>query len=155
MSDAPSTPPAPSLLAIDLGLRAGFACFDLGSRPRLRWYRSQHFSSVGKLKVAIPHVLDDAAPLATLVVEGDRHLGDLWGKLAEKRGAVVRRVPPEVWRKALLLPRQQRHGSDAKAAAIDLARECIEESEAPRPKTKLGDDAAEAICIGLYGLSLR
>jgi hypothetical protein len=150
MSDAP-----PSLLAIDLGLRAGFACFDLGSRPRLRWYRSQHFGSMGTLKAAIPRVLDDAAPLATLVVEGDRHLADLWGKLAEKRGALVHRVAPETWRQALLLPRQQRHGSDAKAAAIDLARECIEGSGAPRPKTKLGDDVAEAICIGLWGLTVR
>ena len=145
----------PSLLAIDLGLRAGFACFDLGSRPRLRWYRSQRFASLGRLKVAIPHLLDAAAPLATVVVEGDRHLGDLWAKLAEKRGAIVHRVRPEDWRQALLLPREQRHGEDAKAASFGVALDAIVESGAPRPKTPLSDDVAEAICIGLYGLTLR
>lgn len=145
----------PRLLAVDLGLACGFACFALGSAPRLLWYRSQRFGSIAKLKAAVAPVLNDAAPLATLVVEGDRHLGDIWGKLAEKRGAIVRRVPPEEWRKALLLPRQQRHGSDAKAAAIDLAREAIDNSGAPRPKTPLSDDVAEAICIGLYGVTLR
>jgi len=145
----------PSLLAIDLGLVAGFACFDLGGAPRLRWYRSQHFGNMTRLKAAIPRILDDAAPLATVVVEGDRHLGDLWARLAEKRGAVVHRVRPEDWRQALLLPREQRHGEDAKAAAFGVANDVIASSGAPRPKTPLSDDTAEAICIGLYGLTLR
>ena len=118
------------------------------------WYRSQHFASVTVLKSAIPKILDDAAPLATLVVEGDRHLGDLFAKLAEKRGALVHRVSPESWRKTLLLPRQQRSGKDAKSASHDVAADAIEAGEAPRPKTAINDDVAEAICIGMYGITL-
>ncbi|HEY1101179.1 MAG TPA: hypothetical protein VGF99_19725 [Myxococcota bacterium] len=145
----------PSLLAVDLGLYAGLACFDLGGAPRLRWYRSQHFGTVTKLKAALPKILDEAAPLATLCLEGDRHLGDLWAKLAEKRGAAVHRFNAEAWRTPLLLPRQRRHGKDAKAAAVDVALDAIEASGAKKPKTPLNDDVAEAICIGLYGLTLR
>ena len=144
----------PHLLAVDLGLRAGLACFRLGARPTLVWYRSAHFASVTTLKTAIPRVLDDAAPLATLVVEGDRHYGDLWSKLAEKRLAIVHRVRPEDWRQAVLLPRQQRSGRDAKSASHEVAREVIEASEAKRPRTPLNDDVAEAICIGVYGITL-
>ena len=145
----------PSLLAVDLGLYAGLACFDLGGRPRLRWYRSQHFGNVTRLKAALPKILDDAAPLATLCLEGDRHLGDLWAKLAEKRGAMVHRFNAEAWRQALLLPRQQRHGKNAKAAAIDVALETIAAAGIKRPKTPLNDDVAEAICIGRYGVTVR
>ena len=144
----------PSLLAVDLGLYAGLACFDLGSRPRLRWYRSQHFGNVTRLKAALPKILDEAGPVATLCLEGDRHMGDLWAKLAEKRGAVVHRFNAEAWRQHLLLPRQQRHGKDAKAAALDVALEAIDASGAKRPRTPLNDDVAEAICIGLYGITL-
>lgn len=150
-----AVPRGPSLLAVDLGLYAGLACFELGSRPRLLWYRSQHFGNVARLKAALPKVLDEAAPLATLCLEGDRHLGDLWAKLAEKRGALVHRFNAEAWREALLLPRQRRHGKDAKAAALDVAHEAIAASGARRPRTPLNDDVAEAICIGLYGLTLR
>ncbi|MDP2340098.1 MAG: hypothetical protein Q8O67_04005 [Deltaproteobacteria bacterium] len=114
-----------------------------------------HFASVTTLKAAIPRVLDEAAPLATLVVEGDRHYGDLWAKLAEKRMAVVHRVRPEEWRQRVLLPRQQRSGKDAKSASHEIAREAIEAGEAPRPKSPLNDDVAEAICIGVYGITLR
>ncbi len=152
MNEATTTTTTPSLLAIDLGLWTGYACFSLGERPRLRWYRSQHFGTRAALKRAIPRVLREAAPLSVMVLEGDRHLGDLWSAGAERRGATVVRVAPETWRRAILLPRQQRHGSDAKAAAVDVALACIQESDASRPKTVLGDDVAEAICIGLYAL---
>jgi hypothetical protein len=150
VSDATTT--TPSLLAIDLGLWTGYACFVLGERPRLRWYRSQHFGTRAALKRAIPRVLAEAAPLSVMVLEGDRHLGDLWSAVATRRGARVVRVAPETWRKTMLLPRQQRHGHDAKAAAVAVALACIQGSDAPLPKTALGDDVAEAICIGLYAL---
>lgn len=155
MSDATTArgPTTSSVLAVDLGLWTGYACFSLEERPRLRWYRSQHFATRAALKRAIPRVLTEAGPLSALILEGDRHLGDLWGAVAERRGARVTRVAAETWRSAILLPRQQRHGSDAKSAAIDVALACIKESEAPMPKTPLGDDVAEAICIGLYALS--
>lgn len=157
MNGAPADD-APRLLAVDLGLRLGLACFRApleGRAPALLWYRSQHLANVGVLKAAIPKILDDAQPLATLVVEGDRHLGDLFARLAEKRGARVHRVSPERWRQALLLSRQQRSGKDAKFAAHEVAKEAIDAGAAPKPKTPLNDDVAEAICIGVYGLSLQ
>ncbi|WP_218830450.1 hypothetical protein [Rubrivirga marina] len=57
-----------------------------------------------------------------------------------------------VWRRALLLPREQRSGTDAKDAADGLARAVIEWSGAPRPKGSLRHDAAEAIAVGLWGV---
>lgn len=155
------------ILAVDLGLWAGLACYatdggdveggggdDGASRvtggARLVWFRSQHFATVAVLKRAIPRVLDEAPGLSLLVLEGDRHLGDLWAKLAEKRGARVVRVAPEVWRPVMLLPREQRDGATAKAAATRLAHELIAASDAKRPKTALVDDVAEAIVIGAW-----
>lgn len=149
------------LLAVDLGLRAGLACFALpversasAPSPTLAWFRSQHFASITVLKKAVPSLVAQAMPLVAVVVEGDRHLGDVWLKAAEKRGARSFRVAPETWRASLLLPRQQRHGQDAKAAAHGVAREAIEAGTAKKPKTPINDDVAEAICIGLYGLGL-
>jgi hypothetical protein len=144
------------ILAVDLGLWTGLACYargddDGGSRAaRLVRFRSQHFATVSALKRAIPRVLDEAPGLSLLVLEGDRHLGDLWAKLAEKRGARVVRVAPEVWRPAMLLPREQRDGPTAKAAAVRVARGIIEASAAKRPRTALVDDVAEAIVIGAW-----
>jgi hypothetical protein len=141
-----------TLLAIDLGLAAGLACFRVDDRavPRLVWFRSQQFGTITRLKRAIPRVLDECPNLARVVVEGDRHLGELWQKAAEKRGAVVERVAPEVWREALMYARDRRHGRDAKARATELALEIIIEHGAKRPRTPLVDDVAEAICIGAW-----
>ena len=92
------------------------------------------------------------------MVEGDRRLGELWQKVADKRGAVFSIVTPETWRAALLLPRDQRSGLDAKEAADDKAREILEDSIArggavKRPRTALKDDVAEAICIGAWAVA--
>ena len=140
------------ILAVDLGLHTGLACFaaDNDDVTRLRWFRSQHFAHVAALKRAIPAVLDEAPGLTLLVVEGDRHLGDLWARLARKRGAAVLAVAAEAWRPAMLLPRDRRDGPTAKAAAGRLARTIIEQGTAPRPRTSLVDDVAEAICLGAW-----
>jgi hypothetical protein len=148
------------ILAVDLGLWTGLACYavddsgddggDDGGDARLSWFRAQHFATVTVLKRAIPRVLDEAPGLSLLVLEGDRHLGDLWAKLAQKRGAAILRVAPEQWRMAMLLPRDQRDGATAKAAAVRLAHEIIAASDARRPKTALVDDVAEAIVIGAW-----
>lgn len=156
--------PGRRLLAVDLGLRAGFACFDCdgGGTPlhggQLLWARSQHFATVTVMKRAVAAILTEAAPaphtLAAIIVEGDRHYGDIWMKAAARRGASTFRVAPETWRRALLLPRQQRHGADAKAAAYGIADEAFAAGPAKRPRTRIKDDVAEAICIGVYGLGL-
>lgn len=144
-----------SLLAIDLGLRCGFACF--AADGMLLWFRSQNMGTVTRLKRAIPLVLDECEGLTQVTVEGDRRLGELWQKAAVKRGAAFGFVAPETWRAALLLPRERRSGVDAKEAADHKARAIIEASIAAgsalkRPRTALVDDVAEAICIGAWAL---
>lgn len=151
MDAAPPDSPAPkTLLAIDLGLRAGLALF--AETGELLWYRSTNFGSRGRLKKAVYGVLRDAGPPHRVVMEGSRDLGAIWRRAAEKLGATVEEVSPETWREALLLSRDQRSGADAKEAADGLARQIIAESGAPAP-TSLRHDAAEAIAIGWWALA--
>ena len=141
------------LLAIDLGLRCGWATFD--GTGRLIAYGSRHFGSRTMLRKAIPRILDEHPGLAVLVVEGGGDLFVPWEKEANRRGIVVNQVMGEEWRRQILLPRQQTNGKDAKAAADGAAREVIERSGAKRP-TSLRHDAAEAILVGTWAAtSLR
>lgn len=148
MSDA-DNPSDPKLLAIDLGFRCGFALY--ARDGRVKSYRSTNFGSAARLRAAVWKVLKEAGPPTYLVVEGDRRLAEIWGRSATKMGTEVITVRPETWREELLLPRQQRSGQDAKAAAGDFARNIIAWSGASRP-TSLRHDAAEAILIGLWGV---
>lgn len=139
------------LLAVDLGLRMGLAYFD--GAAQLRWYRSQHVGKRAQLKGAIWSQLMQLETLSQLVLEGDRQLAQWWERAARKRFERVEVIciGAEQWRSQLLIPRQQRSGKDAKASAIELARELILESaHAPNP-TALRHDTAEAILIGAWG----
>ncbi len=140
---------ARSLLAVDLGLKAGVARY--GGDGRLVAYRSTNFGSRERLKRGLGAVLDEAPGLAVVVVEGDRHLAALWEREATRRGARCVAVSPEQWRALLLNPSARRSGADAKESADALARRVIAWSGAPRP-TSLRHDAAEAILIGLWGV---
>lgn len=139
----------PSLLAVDLGLRTGLALY--GDDGRLRWYRSQNYVNMARLKRGIHGVLAEIPGLARVVAEGDRHLFDLWAREAAKQGATARLVGAHVWRERLLLPREQRSGAEAKHNADAAARRIVAWSGAPRP-TSLRHDAAEAILIGFWGV---
>ncbi len=70
---------------------------------------------------------------------------------AQRGGAQVHRVAPEQRRATLLHPSQRRDGPTAKRSADLLARAIIGWSGAPRPSS-LRHDAAEAVCIGLWGV---
>jgi hypothetical protein len=135
------------LLAIDLGLRCGWAAFR--AEGRLIAYGSRHFGSRTMLRKAIPRILEEFPKLALLVVEGGGDLFVPWQKEAVRRGIAVKQVMGEEWRKAILLPYQRRGGKEAKAAADGVAREVIERSGANRP-TSLRHDAAEAILVGAW-----
>ncbi len=135
------------LLAIDLGLRCGFAVY--GDDGRLETYRSQHFGSRGRLRPAVLPILRAIDGLELVVMEGDRTLGALWEKAAERLAASAAYVPAESWRRVLLLDREQHSGEDAKRHADAMARRVIAWSGAPAP-TSLRHDAAEAILIGLW-----
>ncbi len=84
--------------------------------------------------------------------EGGGNLADLWLKEGQRRGLDVQVIHAERWREALLFPREQRHGTDAKSAADGLARAIIAWSGAKTPRGPLKHDAAEAIAIGLWGV---
>lgn len=138
-----------SLLAVDLGLKCGFAYFS--EQGRLQRYGSTNFGNRARFKRgAYRFVADGREELEQIVVEGDANLGAVFEKLARKRELGFTSVAPRTWRRCLLLARQQRSGSDAKEAADEIAREIIEWSGLPGP-TSLRHDAAEAILIGLWG----
>jgi len=140
------------LLAIDLGLRCGWASFN--QEGRLLAYGSRHFGNRTTLRKAIPQILDEHPRLELLVIEGGGDLFVPWEKEAERRGIDVKQVMGEEWRRQILLPRDRTSGKDAKEAADGAAREVIERSGARRP-TSLRHDAAEAILVGRWAISLR
>ncbi|MFW6057975.1 MAG: hypothetical protein ACOC9W_03875 [Persicimonas sp.] len=137
------------LLAIDLGIRSGFALY--GDDGRLIRYRSTNFGSRSRLKKAAWGVLRDIDGLERVVAEGDTGLGEIWQKQAEKFDASFELISAEDWREGLMYDRYRRSGSDAKERADTLARQVIESSGADRP-TSLRHDAAEAILIGLWAV---
>ena len=151
MLPSPSPPPseASTLMAVDLGLRAGVALYD--SRGRLLSYRSTNFGSMSRLRKGVTGVIKPQADLAWVVVEGDRKMGEVWEGAALHRGAGFDWVSPEQWRKTLLIPRKRRSGVQAKAEAEVLAKKVIRWSELKGP-TSLRHDAAEAILIGLWAV---
>lgn len=138
-----------SLLAVDLGVRTGLACFSRDAG--LLWYRSSNFGSAARLRKAVGGILREAPELTCLALEGRGELADVWTSAAEKRGVRVRLVSAETWRQELLLPRQQRSGVDAKRHAIDLARSVIDHLGGKKP-TALRHDTAEAILLGVWAL---
>ena len=155
--DATGPPRVPigNVLAVDLGLRCGLACLEVGqgdAPPRLLWYRSTHFGTIRQMKAAIHRLVLEASPLVLLVAEGDRQLAQPWLRSAEKRGARAVALSAERWRKGSLLIREQRSGRDAKRAADRLAREIIHASGLPAAHS-LRHDAAEAIVLGHWAAS--
>lgn len=137
------------LVAVDLGLKTGIAVYS--EDGRLRSYRSQNFGTRERLRRGATGVVRAAGDVAVLVVEGDAALGRVWGRVAEREDARVLAVSAERWRQVLLHPSERRDGAMAKRNADLLARRVIDWSGAPRP-TSLRHDAAEAICIGLWGV---
>ena len=137
-----------ALLAVDLGVRAGFACW--GDDGRLRWYRSQNFGAAARMRRAVPALLSDPPDLARLVVEGGGPLVAPWAGEGQRRGLAVQVVAAETWRPLFLLPREHGSGGQMKTVADRLARRVIAWADGPRP-TSLRHDAAEAILVGLWG----
>lgn len=138
-----------ALLAVDIGVRTGLACF--GDDGRLRWYRSRNFGSAARLRRAIPSLLTDPTDIVRVVLEGGGPLADAWMREATRHGLHAQGVSAETWRAVFLLPREQHSGSQAKTVAGRLARRVIDWSGAAKP-TSLRHDAAEAILIGLWGV---
>lgn len=138
------------MLAVDLGLRTGFAWF--GRRGQVLAYRSQHFGTRSALRGGAREVLREREGTAVAVLEGDRTLARIWAREAERSGIVPIEVRPETWRERLLHRRERRSGARAKQAAGELAEQIIHWGDAPAINGELRHDTAEALCIGLWGL---
>ena len=139
--------PGSLLLAVDCGLKTGLALFTLNGK--LVWYRSHNFGSRSRLKKAAWRILSQHKQLTHLVVEGGGSLAEIWAQEGAKQGKQVKRINAETWRNALLLPRQQQSGKQAKKVAEELARKVIAEAGGAKP-TSLTHDAAEAVLIGWW-----
>jgi len=138
------------LLAVDAGLRAGLAVYRRDGR--LERYRSTNFGSLRRLKSGVYGAVREAGDVARIVVEGGGGgYAEPWIREAERRGIPGRSVDAGTWRQALLLRRDRRSGSEAKAQADVVARRIIAWSGAPRP-TSLRHDAAEAIVLGMWAV---
>ena len=138
-----------SLLAVDIGLRAGLAMYDRDGR--LMWYRSTNFGSMPRLKRGLYSVLKAAGEVEVLALDEGDVIADAWRKEGKRRHLRVIQVGAETWRRELLIPRLRRSGSEAKQAAGELAAQVIEWAGARRP-TSLRHDAAEAILLGLWAV---
>jgi len=139
----------PSLLAVDLGVKTGFALY--GRDGRLQWYRSHNFGNISRLRRGVKGILDDIDELEWLVLEGGGTLAEIWKHEADRREIRVLQISAEMWRATLLYHREQRSGRMAKHKAQDIARRIIEWSGTHRP-TALRHDTAEAILAGFWGL---
>ncbi len=140
---------ARTLLAVDLGLRTGFALY--AADGRLRRYASRHYGTPARLRRAAGRVLGQYTDLAWLVIEGGGTLARIWEQAAGRAGVRVLTLYAEDWRSDLLYSRSRRTGRQAKRHADRLARRVIAWSGAPAP-TSLRHDAAEAILVGLWGV---
>ncbi|MBL7976803.1 MAG: hypothetical protein JNN12_00580 [Bacteroidetes Order II. Incertae sedis bacterium] len=137
------------LLAVDVGIRTGFAVYD--ETGTLVQYGSHNYGSVSRLKQAAWGHLSEIRNLHVLVLEGGGTLAEVWQHTAQKRGIRVIQLYAETWRKDLLYQREQRTGKMAKSFAEEVARKVIRESNLPAPKA-LRHDAAEAILVGKWAI---
>jgi hypothetical protein len=137
------------LLAVDAGMRTGLALY--ARTGRLLWVQSRHAGTLPGLRRVASALVREASPLDHIVLEGGGAVGDVWRRAAAERGTPVVAVSAEVWRKRLLLDRQQRSGVQAKRVAIGMAMEVLRWSQVKPPRS-LSDDAAEAVLIGLWGV---
>lgn len=137
------------LLAIDLGIKTGLALY--GPNGRLCWYRSKNYGTAATLRRGANTLLNGLPDLSLIVIEGSGSLATIWEREAERRSLPIKKISAEQWRNALLYPREQHTGLQAKHYADDLARRIIAWSGIPRPAS-LRHDTAEAILIGFWAV---
>ena len=139
----------PHLLAIDLGLRLGWSCFQ--SNGQLIAYGSHHCGQANKLN-AISYKALKALPFGShIVVEGNGRLLKYWSKNAVKFDLGLTIIHAEQWRATCLSAADRQDGKLAKLAALRLAHKLIRVT-AQHGAVTLRHDAAEACLIGWWGL---
>jgi hypothetical protein len=163
VAEEPIVPPgagATAVVGVDLGLRTGVAVLEdvRGVGLRLRRYFSTHYGDRQALRRGAWGLVGTLPRAPLLVVEGDAAYARIWARAASRTGGEVLQVATERWRAALLLPREQRSGGDAKRHAGRKARAVVDWSRAELgdvgPPPVAGDlrhDTAEAILIAVWG----
>ncbi|MBP6978736.1 MAG: hypothetical protein PHD61_11635 [Bacteroidales bacterium] len=140
------------LLAVDLGVRTGFALYD--SDGKLLWYRSRNYGNKYRLRGDIQNMLSQIPFLSVVILEGGGDIARIWLKECQRRNLKFIQIYAEDWRKDLFNPKDFRTGEQAKLSAIRLAKKIISQCSGPKPTSML-DDAAEAILIGYWGVHLK
>ncbi|MEE8601532.1 hypothetical protein [Euzebya tangerina] len=148
-----------TLVAVDLGLRTGICVWRRGG-PGSAFvvsYRSTHVGSRRALKSLARGVIAQHPMVVAVVVEGDRQMGEMWHRTANRQGARALDVSPERWRSVLFQPRERQPAATAKAIAVQRADEVIRWSRtiagrdaAANPTGPLRHDTADAVMIGLW-----
>ena len=137
------------LLAIDVGMKAGFAWFD--ENGILIRARSTRFTKRMTLKRALPSILAEIEGVSEVVLEGQGEIADIFRKGIQRTSLPVLQFSAEEWREDMLLPRERRSGQQAKAVAEAMALKIAHDCGNP-PKCAYDDDAAEAVLFGLWYL---
>ncbi len=137
------------LLAIDVGMKAGFAWFD--ENGTLIRARSTRFAKRMTLKRALPSILAEIEGVSEVVLEGQGEIADIFRKGIQRASLPVLQFSAEEWREDMLLPRERRSGQQAKAVAEAMALKIAHDCGNP-PKCAYDDDAAEAVLFGLWYL---
>ncbi|HOH99736.1 MAG TPA: hypothetical protein PLE85_04280 [Bacteroidales bacterium] len=138
------------LLAVDLGIRTGFAVYT--NQPLILAYGSRNYGNASRLRRAAASMVREIPDLHYLVIEGGGPLAQAWSEEARRLGIAVQLTSADVWRKDILYSRERRSGIQAKQQAIQMARRVIDHLNGPKPQTALQDDAAEAILCGWWAL---
>jgi hypothetical protein len=141
------------LLAVDLGLRTATAVLD-GSGEILQ-VDDWRFTDLPHLEGALEGILLNYN-ITHVVVEGaDMKLNRIWRKAVAKYELPYARVVAEDWREALLLPKERKNKQVAKDAAVLIAKQFWDKKlDHNGSSAKLTKDAAEAVMVGLYALSV-
>lgn len=151
-----TTPPPRYLLAVDIGSRrTGTALFDAAGR--LRAFGSAELEDDNELQSYIASSIASAkgdGELSYLIVEGgDVSTISKWKVEGDQRVFIIK---PETWREAILLPSERRNSQSCKQAARNIGRQIVERNklhDESGGRDRMNTDAAEAICLGLFGSS--
>jgi len=135
------------LLAIDLGVRTGWATFN--EEGILTDVGSHNYGNAGRLKKAAYPFLVQFPDLRYLIIEGGGKLAKYWKNAAIQQSVKVIQTHAHVWRDELFQKKKITHTKPMKKHAEDEARSVIEKSKLSQPK-KITHDAAEAILTGYW-----
>jgi hypothetical protein len=154
--------PQPALLAIDLGLRSGFAFYSAAGR--LLEFACERFPSTAELPPFIRDFLasyENKYQISHIILEGDAILSKIWTdtvhEYSSQSEVYVIGVSPQEWRDALLTRKERQSGKHAKTAAREISRQImwrsgLIDSYYNKP---MNTDAAEAILIGYYSVKVK